>query len=75
MSSPCGADFDICILELRCSWWYSRQVNYTVGSERENQVYKSVPHISVNPNVPIYFFLQKNIRIPTQNQIINNNNK
>ena len=59
MSCPsCVDSVGIRLLGLRCSWWHSRQANDAVASERsifrENQDYKSVFRVAVNPYVPIF---------------------
>ena len=59
MSCPRCTDFvGIRLLGLRCSWWYSRQANEAIVSERtifsENKGYNSFFRVAVNPYIPIF---------------------
>ena len=55
---PSDDSFGIRHLGFKCSWWYRRQANDAVASERsifsENHDYKSFSRVAVNTYVPIF---------------------
>ena len=62
MSFPPSADsFGIRLLEFKCSWWYPRQANDAIASERsifsKKILFKRFFFVAVNPLVPIFWDL------------------